>query len=276
MSQTRSLSPLAAAEPWELVAEGYAAEAPFLMRGFSLRAIELLQPFSSARVIDVAAGPGTLSLEIAARVAAVDALDFSAPMLSALDARARELGIANVRTHVGDGQALPFPDNEYDLGASIFGLMFFPDRPRGYSELLRVLRPGGRAVVSSWQPIEESPLVSLMFGAIRVIEPSWPAPKKDPLGLENPDVLAAEMRAAGFGDVRIVPHTQSLAPESASALWTGMARSSAPLVLLRRRLGEEEWARRIPDALAYLERSLEGGPRELSTTAWLAVGNKPS
>jgi SAM-dependent methyltransferase len=246
------------------------------MRGFSLRAIELLEPFATARVIDVAAGPGTLSLEIAGQVAEVDALDFSAPMLDALSARARERGIHNVKTHVGDGQALPFADQQYDLGASIFGLMFFPDRPRGYAELLRVLRPGGRAVVSSWQPIEESPLVSLMFGAVRVIEPSWPAPKKDPLGLENPDVLASEMRSAGFSGVHIVPHTQSLTPESAEAFWAGMARSSAPLVLLRRRLGEEEWARRVPDALAYVERALGGGPRELSTTAWLAVGNRPS
>lgn len=276
MTQTQTLSPLASAEPWELVAEGYAAEMPFLMRGFSVRAIELLEPLPSARVIDVAAGPGTLSLEIAPRVAHVDALDFSERMLQALDAQARKNGISNVKTRVGDGQMLPFGDGEYDLGVSLFGLMFFPDRPRGYAELCRVLRPGGRAVVSSWQPIEESPLVSLMFGAIRVIEPSWPAPRKDPLGLENPEVLAAEMRAGGFVEVRIEPHTQSVTPESADALWAGMARSSAPLVLLRRRLGEQEWARRVPDALAYLERSFEGGPRELSTTAWLAVGRKPA
>ena len=275
MTQSQTLSPLAAPEPWELVAEGYAAEAPFLMRGFSLRALELLEPFPAAHVVDVAAGPGTLSLEIAARVAHVDALDFSARMLASLTARMQASGIENVQTHVGDGQALPFADQQYDLGASMFGLMFFPNRLRGYAELLRVLKAGGRAVVSSWQPIEDSPLISLMFSAIRAIEPSWPAPKKDPLGLENSEVLAAEMRAGGFADVRIVPHTESLTPESAEALWAGMARSSAPLALLRRRLGEEEWARRVPAALAVLDRGLTSGGRELSTTAWLAVGTRP-
>jgi SAM-dependent methyltransferase len=248
---------------------------PHLMRGFSLRAVELLQPFASARVIDVAAGPGTFSLEVAASVAEVDALDFSARMLEELNQQARARGIGNVRTHLGDGQALPFGDQAYDLGASLFGLMFFPERPRGYAELLRVLRPAGRALVSSWAPIEDSRLMSLMFAAIRVVEPSWPAPRRDPLGLENPEVLAAEMRSAGFVDVRIEPHTESLTPPDASALWAGMVRSSAPLVLLRRRLGEAEWQKRAPLALKSLESGLEGGPHALSTTAWLALGTKP-
>jgi hypothetical protein len=53
-----------------------------------------------------------------------------------------------------------------------------------------------------------------------------------------------------------------------------MVRSSAPLVLLRRRLGEAEWARREPQALESLARGLESGRRELSTTAWLACGTK--
>jgi SAM-dependent methyltransferase len=245
------------------------------MGPFSLRALALLRPFPSARVIDVAAGPGTLSLEIAEHVAEVDALDFSARMLGELAQRAERRGITNVRTHVGDGQALPFAEGEFDLGASLFGLMFFPDRPKGYAELLRVLKPGGRAVVSSWAPIEDSPLMSLMFGAIRTLEPSWPAPRRDPLGLENPEVLAAEMRAAGFTDVRIEPHTHAVSPPDAHTLWASMVRSSAPLVLLRRRLGEAEWAKREPEAIEFVVRSLKSAPRELSTTAWLGCGTKP-
>ena len=129
-------------------------------------------------------------------------------------------------------------------------------------------------MVSSWAPVEDSPLMTLMFGAIRSIEPSWPAPRRDPAGLENPEVLAAEMRAGGFVDVRIEPHTERVTPPDASTLWASMVRSSAPLVLLRRRLGETEWARREPDALQVLVRGLESGPRELSTSAWLACGTK--
>jgi SAM-dependent methyltransferase len=153
----------------------------------------------------------------------------------------------------------------------MFGLMFFPDRPKGYAELRRVLRPGAKAVVSSWAPIADSPLLSLMFGAVRVIDSSWPAPQRDPLGLENPDVLAAELRAAGFTDVEIVPHTLTVEVSDAADVWARMVRSSAPLVLLRRRIGEAAWAEREPHAVAYIETELAKAS-ELSTTAWLGVG----
>lgn len=266
--------PLSTPEPWQLVADGYAAEMQFVMRSFSLRAIELVALPTTARAIDVAAGPGTLSLELAPTVARVDALDFSERMVAELERKRVERQIENVFPIVGDGQALPFADSSFDGGFSMFGLMFFPDRAQGYRELLRVLKPGGKAVVSSWAAVVDSPLMSLMFGAVHVIDPSVPMPQKDPLGLENPDVLAGELRQAGFVDVEIVPHTLTLSGLKAAEMWPRMTRSSAPLVMLRRRLGEASWAEREPHAIAYLERELST-PRDLSTTAWLAVGAKP-
>jgi hypothetical protein len=113
-----------------------------------------------------------------------------------------------------------------------------------------------------------------MFGAVRVIDSGWPAPQRDPLGLENPDVLSAELARAGFTGVEIVRHTQSISVGEPAELWARMVRSSAPLVLLRRRLGESAWAEREPEALAYLDRELKTA-RELSTTAWLGVATKP-
>lgn len=264
-------SPLSFSEPWSLVAQGYAAEAHFIMRPFSLRAIELVELGPTARVIDVATGPGTLALELAPRVGRVDAVDFSEQMVAALQGAASGRGIENVFPSVADGQALPFEDGAFDAGFSMFGLMFFPDRPKGYAELRRVLRRGGKAVVSSWAPVADSPLLSLMFGAVRAIDSSWPAPQRDPLGLENPDVLAAELRSAGFTNVEIVPYKLTVEVSDAADVWARMVRSSAPLVLLRRRIGESAWAEREPHALAYLERELATAS-ELSTTAWLGLG----
>ncbi|HET9931360.1 MAG TPA: class I SAM-dependent methyltransferase [Polyangiaceae bacterium] len=268
--------PLAAPEPWDLVSKGYAEEASYLMRAFSVRAIELMEPGVSARVIDVAAGPGTLTLELAQRVASIDAIDFAPAMIEELQAALVTRNITNVTARVADGQSLPFGDERFDFGFSMFGLMFFPDRPRGYSELLRVLKPGGRAVVSSWAPLMDSSLMRGMFGAIHEVDPNVPPPQRDPLGLENPDVLAAELTAAGFRDVAVEAVTRFVPPiTSAEEVWHRMSRSSAPLVLLRNRLGESEWQRGTERARAFLERYLRENPGELSSTALLGYGTKP-
>ena len=268
-------SPMSTPEPWQLVAEGYAAEAPLGMEAFSRRAAELLAPGPEARVLDVAAGPGTLAIGLAPTVRELVALDFSERMVAELERAARAAGLANLRAVVGDGQNLPFADAQFDAGFSIFGLMFFPDRARGFRELARVLKPGAGAVVSAWAALEDSSLMRAMFGALGAADPTFVMPRRDNAGLENPDVLAAEMRAGGFERVRIETVTRTIRPVDAQDLWRRMARSSAPLVLLRNRLGETEWQRREPIVREFLTRTLAHEP-ELATTAWLAVGYNPA
>jgi len=268
-------SPMSTPEPWQLVAPGYAAEAALVMAPFSQRAVELLAPLPSARVLDVAAGPGTLAIRLAPAVRELVALDFSDRMVAELERAARAAGLLNLRAIVGDGQNLPFGDDEFDAGFSIFGLMFFPDRARGFGELLRVLKPGAGAVVSAWAAVEDSSLMRAMFGALAAADPTFVMPRRDHAGLENPEVLAGEMRAGGFERVRIEPMTLTIRPANAEDLWQRMARSSAPLVLLRNRLGEAEWQRREPLIRGFLGETLARAP-ELATTAWLAVGYKPA
>jgi ubiquinone/menaquinone biosynthesis C-methylase UbiE len=272
----RPPNPLSTSEPWDLVATGYAAEATSLMIPFSKLALELAGVGPTTRVLDVATGPGTLALLAAERVKSVEAVDFAESMIAELRRALAERKIENVRASVGDGQALSFADNSFDAAFSMFGLMFFPDRARGFGELLRVLAPGGVAVVSSWAPIDESTLMTLMFGAIRAADPSRPAPQKDLLSLENSELFEQELRAAGFTEVRVTAHEQEF-PLTASAdeLWERMAKSSAPLVLMRRRMGEEQWAKQAEVARAHLRERLSGPSFPLTTKAYLGFGRKP-
>jgi ubiquinone/menaquinone biosynthesis C-methylase UbiE len=269
-------SPFALPEPWDLVADGYAAETSAVMLPFSLAAVALAQPARDARVIDVAAGPGTLALELAPNVESVTALDFSEAMNQQLRVEAEVRGLTNIHVLQADCQALPLPDAAFDAGFSMFGWLFFPDRPRGLAELRRVLRPGGTLVVSSWAPVARSPLMAAMFGALRAADPSFAPPTYNPDSLENPERLAQELGEGGFEAVVVHPHTLSIAFQSVDALWTRMVRSSAPLVSLRKRLGEQTWAARSVLALAHLRRELGDGPTELSTSAWLGYGVRPA
>ncbi|WP_069165300.1 class I SAM-dependent methyltransferase [Nocardia altamirensis] len=268
-------NPLAVAEPWDLVADGYAEFAPAIMQPFSDCAIEFAALTPSSQVIDVAAGTGLLSLLAAPQVAQVHAIDFSGSMLARLDAAAQAAGLTNIQTRVGDGQALPFDDEQFDAGFSMFGLMFFPERAKGFAELFRVLRPGATAVVSSWAPVQEAPLMRLMFSAFRAADPSVEEPQPNYLSLENPEVFQSEMRSAGFEGVSIQRHSTSLAFADAGQLWDTMARSSAPLVLCRRKLGEQVWAERAAVMRDYLAEHYRPH-HPLSTTAFLGIGHKPS
>ncbi|HTV18137.1 MAG TPA: methyltransferase domain-containing protein [Polyangiaceae bacterium] len=265
--------PLAVSEPWDLVSEGYAAESAAVMLPFARHAIELARPSATARVLDVATGTGILALELAPSVARIDAVDFAPQMLRQLEQRRRSLGLDNVHAQVADGQALPFADGLFDAAFSMFGLMFFPDRVRGFAELCRVLAPGGVAVVSSWAPIDRSPLMTLMFGALRAADPTRAAPQPNWLSLENPEVFERELAGAGFRDISVRPFTHAVPVESAEQFWDVTTRSSAPLVLLKKRLGPAEWQRQEALALAYLREHLTAATT-LSTTAYLGFGRR--
>lgn len=265
--------PLSVAGPWDLVSAGYAIEASNIMLPFSRRAIELARPAAGARVLDCATGSGVLALELGPQVARVDAVDFSPAMLAELEQRRGALKLQNVFSALADGQALPFADASFDAAFSMFGLMFFPDRERGFRELYRTLKPGGVAVVSSWAPVAQSSMMILMFGALRAADPTRAAPQTNLLNLENPEVFVREMQQAGFRDVRVEPHTHSLLVQDAGEWWETLVRGSAPLALLKQRLGPAEWERQAALARAYLAEQLQE-PRELSTTAYLGFGRR--
>lgn len=103
------------------------------------------------RVLDVAAGNGNATLAAARRFAEVTSTDYVGPLLDKAADRARAEGLS-VRFQVADVEALPFADGHFDAALSTFGAMFAPDHERTASELLRVVRPGGRIGIAAWTP----------------------------------------------------------------------------------------------------------------------------
>ncbi|MFE3542112.1 class I SAM-dependent methyltransferase [Nocardia sp. NPDC059177] len=263
-----------AGRPWDLVAQGYAEAGAVVLGPFAAQALEYVDIGAESEVVDVAAGTGLLSLAAAERGARVRAIDLSAPMIEQLTAAAELAGRTTISAQVGDGQELPYADGEFDAGFSLFGLMFFADRPRGFAELRRVLRPGATAVVAAWAPAADSSLMRALFGALAAGDPNAALPQPDARSLENPAVFTAEMRAAGFENVTIHPHTAEIRFPDAKTLWDTMTRSSAPLTVLRHEVGEEEWQRRTEAAIERLTVTYRANT-PLSTTALFGVGTVP-
>jgi ubiquinone/menaquinone biosynthesis C-methylase UbiE len=102
-------------------------------------------------VLDVAAGNGNASLAAARRHAKVTSTDYVQALLDKGRARAEAEGLP-VQFRLADAEDLPFADASFDTVLSTFGVMFTPDHHRSASEMLRVLRSGGRIALANWTP----------------------------------------------------------------------------------------------------------------------------
>ena len=103
------------------------------------------------RVLDVAAGNGNATLAAARRFAEVMSTDYVPSLLDKGRERARAEGLA-VQFQTADVENLPFADESFDVVLSTYGCMFAPDHARTASEMMRVLRPGGRIGLANWTP----------------------------------------------------------------------------------------------------------------------------
>jgi demethylmenaquinone methyltransferase / 2-methoxy-6-polyprenyl-1,4-benzoquinol methylase len=131
-------------------------------------------------VLDVAAGPGNVAVELVRRGAAeVVALDLSYNML----AEGARRGHDHITWVNGDAQALPFPDASFDAVTISFGLRNIPDPRRALREFARVTRAGGRVVVCefanptspTFRAIYRRYLVGALPQLARVVSSSAPA-----------------------------------------------------------------------------------------------------
>lgn len=107
-------------------------------------------------ILETAAGTGVLTEALlnACDGCAISATDLNQPMLDRAAARVGQH--PRVRLQQADALQLPFDSESFDVVACQFGVMFFPDRVRGYSEALRVLRPGGALVFNTWDRLENN------------------------------------------------------------------------------------------------------------------------
>jgi len=264
-------SPLAAPEPWNLVAEGYVAENLASFEAFAREALRWVP--ATGDVLDVAAGPGSLTLQAAQTARQVHAVDFAPAMLEQLNARAAAAGISNVVAQAADGQALPFADQSFDAAYSMFGLIFFPDRARGLREMRRVLRPGGRGLIASWPPFVRIPAFAALFGAMKAELPGSGIGDAPP-ALGTAAEIQDELGAAGFRNVEVHEHTVIPGVVTPTELWRTFSRGGAPAVLMRRRMGEEAFASFSERIIKRLIDALGPEPRDMQMVALLGIGTR--
>ena len=176
-----------------------------------------------ARVLDVGCGPGTITVDVAARVTPgrVLGVDRADEVLEAARAAARDAGVDNVEFGVGDVYALELPDASFDVVHAHQVLQHLTDPVRALREMRRVCAPGGVVAARdsdyatfTWWP--EDPRLTRWLALYHDVARSNHA---------EPDAgrrLLAWAHAAGFADVVATASVWCFASAEDRAWWGGM------------------------------------------------------
>ena len=257
---------------WDATAETYERVFDPFTRQYAEEALRLTGLKAGERALDIAAGTGSLTIAAAGLGAEVVAADFSPGMTERLRARIAREGLSGVRAEVMDGQALHLPDDGFDCAYSVFGMMFFARRDKGFSEMRRVLRPGGRGAVVVWGPPERMTIPPYLRAALTEAVPDFrPPPSPSWQELQHPEVFAEEMRAAGFAKVAIHTVTRTWRSPSPAWLWENIQGFSPLLAPLFKRLGAEVTAATGEVFQRILREKFGEGPVELTGEAHIGV-----
>ena len=126
------------------------------------------------RVLETAAGTGVVTRALVStlpRDVSIVATDLNQPML---DYASSQLSSERVTWRQADAQLLPFANGMFDAVVCQFGAMFFPDKPRAFAEAFRVLKAGGRFLLSVWDRIEANEFADAVVKAVATLFPEDP------------------------------------------------------------------------------------------------------
>jgi SAM-dependent methyltransferase len=269
-----ALSPDQIPDPWSAIAAPYEQTFQPLSTQFAAETLRLLALHPGDRVLDVAAGTGAFSLQAARAGAEVLATDFAPGMIARLRQRIADEKLARITAEVMDGQSLTVPSASFDAAVSILGLMFFPDLAKGFAELRRAVRPGGRVAVVCWGDLQKLTLFTSVMQAIARVVPGFQPPATPPVWarLAGPDALRSQMQAAGLRDIEITIATAALRIDSPEAYWSGFTSSAPPLAYLFQQIGPERTAEVGRLVMDTLRAGAGDGIPALTAEACIGIG----
>ena len=235
-----------------------------------------------ATVLDIGCGSGATTLEAARRVGAagrVTGADISAPLLAVARARVggEALGAAPITFTEADVEQADL--GAFDAALSRFGVMFFPDSPRAFANIRRMLRPGGQLTFLCWRALPENLWVQVPREAVTPLLPEVPPPPAPdtpgPFRFADADALGALLRRAGFGTVtcealdRDVVLGRGETDAEAAAAAAHVALNLGPSSHLVREAEPDLRARAETAVTEALRRHASGGTVGLRAACWL-------
>lgn len=110
--------------------------------------VTMANPTAADEALDVACGPGLVACHFAPFVEHITGIDITPEMIRQAQKAQSERRLANMTWHVGAASPLPFADSAFSLAITRYSFHHFQNPSAVVSELIRVLRPGGRLLIA--------------------------------------------------------------------------------------------------------------------------------
>ena len=246
-----------------------------------LRTLELAR---GARALDVGCGWGDTAIELAKKVGPsgrVLGLDCCAAFLEKGNADARAAGLGNLRFVTADVQTYKF-EPEFDFCFSRFGMMFFSNPVAAMRNIRSALKPGGRLMFITWRKLEENPWAGVPK---KIVLDFLPPPGESaqscgpgPFSMASPEVVGAQLKAAGFEDAKFTPIDGPVMVGSSVEQAMDFQLALGPAGEIVREAGGEAERRRkeIEDALRReLGRHQRDGKVVMPSASWTITARNP-
>jgi ubiquinone/menaquinone biosynthesis C-methylase UbiE len=176
---------------------------PLLFEPYARHVAKGVAALRPARILETAAGTGivTRALQVAVPEATIMATDINSAVV---EFAARQETSERVTFQQADAQDLPFEDATFDLVLCLFGVMFFPDRVRANAEARRVLWPGGRYVLVTFNHLDLNPIPKAAGEAVAGLFAEDPRyMERGPFSYTDAEQVEQDLRSAGFEAVEL-------------------------------------------------------------------------
>ena len=268
---------------WDAAATGWDRHAPAIrawLRPSTEAMLNMAGVAAGQRVLDVAAGAGDQTLDLAKRVGPegrVVASDISEKILGLAAENAARAGYQTVSTHLADAERLNFDEGSFDAAVCRLGLMFLPDPLAGLKQVYRALKAGGRFCSMVFAGPEQNPCLRiLMVTAMRHagLPPRDPFQPGGLVSLGRPGDIDTLFQDAGFQAVATTRMDAPFRMPTTQHYLAFIKDAAGPILQILAPLSEAQRAAAFADMAEQLDafRTADGwvGPN----TLLLTVGRK--
>lgn len=176
---------------------------PLLFEPYAQHVAERVALLRPERILETAAGTGIVTRAVSEAVpeATVVATDVNPALVEFAEQHVQSEQVTFQRA---DAQDLPFDDATFDFVLCLFGVMLFPDKIRANAEACRVLAPGGRYLLVTFDRLDLNPIPKAAGAAVATLFPDDPRyMERGPFSYTDTALVEKDLRSAGFEAIEL-------------------------------------------------------------------------